>query len=97
MADDDALIDRFLEMMAAERGASRNTLLAYRADLHGAAAIVGGLVAASKARLGDLAGAWAALAASSVARKSSALRAFYAFLEEEGCASIIPPPRFPVP
>ncbi|OHD04768.1 MAG: recombinase XerD [Sphingomonadales bacterium GWF1_63_6] len=97
MADDDALIDRFLEMMAAERGASRNTLLAYRADLHGAAAIVGGLVAASKARLGDLAGAWAALAASSVARKSSALRAFYAFLEEEGLRLDNPAAALPRP
>lgn len=97
MADDDALIDRFLEMMAAERGASRNTLLAYRADLNGAAAIVGGLVAASKERLGDLAGAWAALATSSVARKSSALRAFYAFLEEEGLRMDNPAAALPRP
>ena len=97
MADDDALIDRFLEMMAAERGASRNTLLAYRADLNGAAAIVGGLVAASKERLGDLAAAWAALAASSVARKSSALRAFYAFLEEEGLRLDNPATALPRP
>jgi len=32
-AADAALIDRFLEMMAAERGAARNTLAAYRRDL----------------------------------------------------------------
>ena len=48
MGEDGALIGRFLEMMAAERGASRNTLLAYRADLEGAAKILGGLSAASK-------------------------------------------------
>ena len=84
MNEDVALIDRFLEMMAAERGASRNTLLAYRTDLMGAAQIMGGLSGATKAAVGELAGAWAQLAASSVARKASALRAFYAFLEEEG-------------
>ena len=47
MGEDAALIDRFLEMMAAERGASRNTLLAYRADLQGAADLVGPAVAAT--------------------------------------------------
>ena len=31
--DDRALVDRFLDMMAAEAGASRNTLTAYRTDL----------------------------------------------------------------
>ena len=104
MTSDAALIDRFLEMMAAERGASRNTLLAYRADLQGAAAIVGPLSAATQAALGDLVPAWATLAASSVARKASALRAFYAFLEEEGLradnpAAVLPRPatRRPLP
>ena len=84
MGEDGALIGRFLEMMAAERGASRNTLLAYRADLEGAAKILGGLSAASKDAIAGLAAAWAGLSASSVARKASALRAFYGFLEEEG-------------
>ncbi|WP_242126214.1 tyrosine recombinase [Sphingobium sp. Sx8-8] len=104
MGDDAALIDRFLEMMAAERGASRNTLLAYRTDLQGAAEIVGGLSGASRDGLAALAPAWAELAASSVARKSSALRAFYAFLEEEGLrpdnpSDILPRPvtRRPLP
>ena len=36
-ADDRALVDRFLDMMAAEAGASRNTLNAYRNDLEAAA------------------------------------------------------------
>ena len=42
---DGALIDRFLEMMAAERGASRNTLAAYRRDLEQAAEWVAGSLA----------------------------------------------------
>ena len=92
-----ALIDRFLEMMAAERGASRNTLLAYRTDLMGAAQIMGGLSGATKAAVGELAGAWAQLAASSVARKASALRAFYAFLEEEGLRADNPATALPRP
>ncbi|HKY79868.1 MAG TPA: tyrosine recombinase [Sphingobium sp.] len=97
MGDDGALIDRFLEMMAAERGASRNTLLAYRADLMAAAEIVGGLGTATKAAIGELSSAWAALAASSVARKASALRAFYAFLEEEGLRVDNPSAALPRP
>lgn len=97
MGEDAALIDRFLEMMAAERGASRNTLLAYRADLQGAADLVGGLAVATKDGLAELATAWAELAASSVARKSSALRAFYAFLEEEGLRADNPSAALPRP
>ena len=97
MSEDVALIDRFLEMMAAERGASRNTLLAYRTDLRGAAQIMGGLSGATKAAVGELAGAWAQLAASSVARKASALRAFYAFLEEEGLRVDNPATALPRP
>lgn len=97
MGEDSALIDRFLEMMAAERGASRNTLLAYRADLTGAAEIIGGLTGASKVTVGKLTAAWAELAASSVARKTSALRAFYAFLEEEGLRPDNPSSALPRP
>lgn len=96
-ADDAGLIDRFLEMMAAERGASRNTLLAYRADLNGAGELLGGLAGASKDGLGTLAVAWATLAASSVARKASALRAFYGFLEEEGLRADNPSAALPRP
>ncbi|MCP1470631.1 integrase/recombinase XerD [Sphingobium sp. OAS761] len=97
MDDDRALIDRFLEMMAAERGASRNTLLAYRRDLEGVRATVGSLASACKAQLGGLAAAWEALAASSVARKVSALRAFYSFLEEEGMRGDNPSSALPRP
>lgn len=97
MGEDGALIGRFLEMMAAERGASRNTLLAYRADLEGAAKILSGLSAASKDAVAGLAAAWADLSASSVARKASALRAFYGFLEEEGLRADNPSAALPRP
>ena len=95
--EDAALIDRFLEMMAAERGASRNTLLAYRTDLTGAGGLLGGLAGASKEGLGTLATHWASLAGSSVARKASALRAFYGFLEEEGLRADNPSVALPRP
>jgi integrase/recombinase XerD len=96
--EDAALIDRFLEMMAAERGVARNTLLAYRTDLNGAAALLpGGLAGADKDGLGGLAAHWAELAASSVARKASALRAFYGFLEEEGLRADNPAAALPRP
>lgn len=97
MGEDGALIDRFLEMMAAERGASRNTLLAYRADLEGVAALLGGLSLATKDGIAGLAAAWAELAASSVARKVSALRAFYGFMEEEGLRADNPSSALPRP
>ncbi|HLO20767.1 MAG TPA: site-specific integrase, partial [Sphingomicrobium sp.] len=47
MADDRALVDRFLDMMAAEAGASKHTLAAYRNDLDRAAETIGGLGSAS--------------------------------------------------
>lgn len=82
---DGALIDRFLEMMAAERGASRNTLAAYRRDLTQAAELTpSSLATADVQDLRALMAEYRALAASSAARKLSALRQFYAFLVEEG-------------
>ncbi|HEX2812144.1 MAG TPA: tyrosine recombinase [Sphingopyxis sp.] len=82
---DSILIDRFLEMMAAERGASRNTLAAYKRDLEQAAERVrGSLGEAGADDLRALMAGYAALAASSAARKLSALRQFFAFLLDEG-------------
>lgn len=82
---DAAPIDRFLEMMAAERGASRNTLAAYRRDLEQAAGLVRGRLAdADAAVLRKLMADYQSLAASSAARKLSALRQFFAFLLDEG-------------
>ena len=78
---DAPLIDRFLEMMAAEAGASPNTLIAYRGDLISASALLQGrLVTTRVEELGLLTVAWADLANSSLARKSAALRRFFGFL-----------------
>ena len=77
-------IDDFLAMLAAERGAAMNTLVAYRRDLESAQSYLGDLTAADRAALAKLGNAWADLAPSSVARKASALRQFYTFLVDEG-------------
>ena len=55
-ADDRALIDRFLDMLAAEAGAARNTLLAYRTDLEGSAALIDGSLAEATSGSLSLAG-----------------------------------------
>ena len=81
---DAALVDRFLDMLASEAGASRHTLSAYRSDLTAAAGLVPALGEASMEQLGKLAPAWSDLAASTLARRSAALRRFYGFLQEEG-------------
>lgn len=81
--------EAFLEMLAAERGAARNTLLAYRADLEDAAAFLAargrGLSAAGqddlRAYLDSLAAA--GLSARTAARRLSALRQFHLFLFRE--------------
>lgn len=76
-------VDAFLEMLAAERGAAANTLAAYRRDLDGAEELAGDLSKATRDQIVDLAGAWADLAPSTVARKSSALRQFFSFAVDE--------------
>lgn len=83
-ADDAGLVDRFLDMLASEAGASRHTLSAYRSDLMAAGAIVPSLGDASMEQLATLAPAWSDLASSTLARRSAALRRFYGFLQEEG-------------
>lgn len=98
MATDRALIERFLEMLAAEAGAAANTIAAYRSDLSLASQVLdGGLVVADAAALQRLADDWRALAKSSVARKSAALRRFYAFLAEEGHRADDPGAALPRP
>ncbi len=96
-ADDRALVDRFCDMLAAEVGASRNTLLAYRRDLEATAETVGSLEKAGKAELTGLAEAWAGLAPSTVARRSAALRRFYGFLLDEGLRPDDPSASLPRP
>jgi integrase/recombinase XerD len=102
----DRHLEAFLEMLAAERGAARNTLLAYSADLSDfsafAAARGGGLATQGPdalrgwlARLSD-----GGIGARSAARKLSALRQFYRFLVREGVreddpTQLLDSPRLP--
>jgi integrase/recombinase XerD len=96
--EDGSLIAAFLEMMAAEAGAARNTLLAYERDLRGASERLGGdLSGASAERLKDLAEAWMPLKRSTVARKAAALRRFFAFLHDEGFRGDDPSSALPRP
>jgi integrase/recombinase XerD len=84
-AEDRQLIDRFLEMLAAEAGASRNTISAYRADLVSASALLmGQLSDADGAALQRLSASWSHLAKASLARKTSTLRRFFGFLHQDG-------------
>ena len=78
-------IEAFLEMMAAERGASANTLAAYSRDLRDFSAFCGNLERTSRnkieaymASLSD-----AGMAATSIARKLSAIKQLFAFLYSE--------------
>ena len=83
-------IQSFLEMMAAERGAAKNTLDAYRRDLEDYAGFLGAKgVALDRATPRDIgaylkASADAGLAATSRARRLSAIRQLYRFLIAEG-------------
>jgi len=82
---DDRAVALFLDMLAAEQGAARNTLLAYGRDLRLASEdLGGGLAAADGAALTRLFAGWGNLARATVARKASALRGFFAFLAAEG-------------
>ena len=84
-------------MLAAERGAAGNTLAAYRRDLESAEQALGDLVAADGPQIASLAAVWSSLAPSSVARRCSALRQFYAFLVDEGWRKDDPSPSLPRP
>ena len=83
--DNASLIEAFLDMMSAERGASRNTLSAYRRDLLDLAAVTSLRNATRddiKKYLTTL--SESGMAASSQARKLSACRQLFAFLYTEG-------------
>jgi integrase/recombinase XerD len=79
-------IEAFLDMMSAERGASRNTLEAYKRDLVAFEESAGDLKAATrediKKYLSKLSRSGAA--ATSQARRLSSLRQYFAFLYSEG-------------
>jgi integrase/recombinase XerD len=98
ISEDRQRIAAFLEMMAAEAGAARNTLLAYERDLRGASELLGGGLAG--ARAGDLqrlAEAWMTLKRATVARKAAALRRFFAFQQDEGLRADDPSAALPRP
>jgi integrase/recombinase XerD len=100
--DDRALVDRFLDMMAAEAGSSRHTLDAYRNDFERTAESLGSLGNASADDLSRLGLQWAELAPSTVARRSAALRRFFGFLVDDGLrkddpSDALPRPRFERP
>jgi integrase/recombinase XerD len=87
---DTQLIDLYLDMLAAERGAAANTLEAYRRDLEDFSGDLrenGGAIASAvsddiRGYLGRLAGR--GFSAASVARRLSAIRQLYRFLYAEG-------------
>jgi integrase/recombinase XerD len=97
-AQDQALIERFLEMMSAEAGAAGNTLAAYGTDLRLASELLEGrLGEAGVPELEKLGASWAELARTTVARKSAALRRFYSFLADEGMRADDPGGALPRP
>ncbi len=83
---DSALAEAFLEMLASERGASHNTLAAYRRDLDDFRESAGRLADAGAGEIQQFLTALAGrgMAASSQARRLSALRQFFKFLAAEG-------------
>jgi integrase/recombinase XerD len=102
----DRHLEAFLEMMAAERGAARNTLAAYRADLEDLAGFLAArgerLSAAGtdglRAYLASLSGQ--GLSARTQARRLAAIRQFHKFLLREGIraddpARLLESPRVP--
>jgi integrase/recombinase XerD len=100
--DDRALVDRFLDMMAAEFGASKHTIAAYRNDLQRASDTLDSLGSASSDEIAGLGERWRDLAPSTVARRSAALRRFFGFLVDDGLrkddpSAALPRPRFERP
>src|SRR6266550_8584494 len=87
---DQTLIELFLDMVAAERGGAKNTLTAYARDLADFSAELGKAGRSiARASTEDLRGYLGSLgkrrfAASSVARRLSAIRQLYRFLYAEG-------------
>ncbi|HEY1932897.1 MAG TPA: tyrosine recombinase [Acetobacteraceae bacterium] len=102
----DRHVEAFLEMLAAERGAARNTLMAYEADLADFAAFAGTRGCAVAGTDGAVCAAYmgglakAGLSARTAARRLSALRQFHRFLLREGVrtddpTSLLDTPRLP--
>ncbi len=85
-------------MLAAETGAARNTLSAYRSDLALSSEFLdGALAVAGPVEITRLSGEWQALARASVARKAASCRRFFGFLVDEGHRADDPSHALPRP
>jgi integrase/recombinase XerD len=104
----DRQVDAFLEMLAVERGAARNTLLSYAADLNDFAAFAArrgfGVTGADAATCREYMASLheRGLSARTAARRLSALRQFHLFLLKDGARADDPTveldsPRLPQP
>jgi integrase/recombinase XerD len=102
----DRHVEAFLEMLAAERGSARNTLLAYQADLDDFAAFAAARGQSPAGCDASLLHAYMAglqrsgLAARTASRRLSALRQFHRFLLREGVrgddpTTLLDAPRLP--
>jgi integrase/recombinase XerD len=102
----DRHVEAFLEMLTAERGAARNTLLAYAADLADFAAFAAARGQAASAADAQTTQAYMAalhaegLSPRTAARRLSALRQFHRFLQRDGIrtddpTSLLDAPRLP--
>jgi len=102
-SSDEALIEAFLEMLAAERGLSDNSVAAYARDLEHlrafAVARSGSLGAADTELLAEYLGLLErkGFAASTARRRLSALRQFFGFLFAEGIRADNPAERIEAP
>jgi integrase/recombinase XerD len=95
---DASLIEMFLAMLAAESGAARNTLSAYRSDLMLSSEFLGGRLAeAGAVEITRLSAEWQPLARASVARKAASCRRFFGFLLDEGHRADDPSHALPRP
>jgi integrase/recombinase XerD len=97
---DAVLIEAFLEMLSAERGARTNTLAAYARDLGDARCEIGGGLGAASAHAVEayIAGlAKRGMAAATMRRRISALRQFYRFLLQENLRGDDPTARLDPP
>jgi integrase/recombinase XerD len=98
--NDSALIEAFLEMLSAERGARANTLDAYKRDLDDAHThIKSGLAGAKAEEVETYVAALArrGLSVATTRRRISALRQFYRFLLQENARGDDPTARLDAP
>ncbi len=98
----DRQVEAFLEMLAAERGAARNTVMAYRADLDAFAAYAAARgerpgMASEDTLQGYMQSLHRAVSARTAARRLSCLRGFHRFLMQEGARPDDPTGRLDAP